>query len=381
MINNFRGKYSFLSNFYSTRVVYNGIVYTNTEAAFQAQKSLDPDVRMVFANLNASQAKKLGRSIQLRPDWEEVKDQIMYEIVYEKFSQNPDLLEMLLDTGDEYLEEGNTWNDRTWGTVNGVGENRLGKILMSVREELSVSNIGDLVKRLMSWFARYEDEENRFIVPLSGTTPEYVAIKCAITALGVDRVRVICLKADNNLINFCKECGVDFLIFNADHLMSTYFRIVEVFTPTNASDCIKCNKNITINPQSEIYRSILNILGQDHEAYVVNPTTLTEIVSESPYIIDHLSLEMRPFSRLTLTEVSAIGKFMKLDSKYLNCPPIMPFSLQGSNDDLENLDNLIRSDDFDIDVSFLHNPRDPYNDRISFDPELRTCFDFLLDDE
>lgn len=60
----------------------------------------------------------------------------MYEICKAKFTQNEDLKEKLLATGNNILEEGNTWGDRVWGTVNGVGENRLGKILMRVREEL-----------------------------------------------------------------------------------------------------------------------------------------------------------------------------------------------------------------------------------------------------
>lgn len=85
---------------------------------------------------NPSEAKAAGRKIDLRSDWEEVKSQIMYEIVQAKFNQNPDLKEKLLATGDEHLEEGNTWGDTTWGTVNGIGENRLARILMKVRKEL-----------------------------------------------------------------------------------------------------------------------------------------------------------------------------------------------------------------------------------------------------
>lgn len=60
----------------------------------------------------------------------------MYEICKAKFSQNTELKKRLLSTGNEHLEEGNTWGDKIWGTVNGVGENRLGKILMRIREEL-----------------------------------------------------------------------------------------------------------------------------------------------------------------------------------------------------------------------------------------------------
>ena len=134
MINKFRGKYYFLSNFYETPVTWNGLTYLNNEAAFQSAKSFSD--RECFTNLDPSSAKKLGRKVQLRSDWENVKDDVMYEICKAKFSQNTELKKRLLSTGNEHLEEGNTWGDKIWGTVNGIGENRLGKILMRIREEL-----------------------------------------------------------------------------------------------------------------------------------------------------------------------------------------------------------------------------------------------------
>lgn len=134
MINEFRGKYYFLSNFYETPVTWNGLTYLNNEAAFQSAKTFSD--RECFTNLDPSSAKKLGRKVQLRSDWENVKDDVMYEICKAKFSQNTELKKRLLSTGNEHLEEGNTWGDRIWGTVNGIGENRLGKILMRIREEL-----------------------------------------------------------------------------------------------------------------------------------------------------------------------------------------------------------------------------------------------------
>lgn len=136
MINEFRGKYYFLSNFYPAPVEYEGIVYQNNEAAFQSAKITDYETRLKFANLDPSSAKRKGRSVQLRHDWEQIKYEVMYEIVKAKFSQNEDLKQRLLATGDEHLEEGNTWGDRIWGTVNGKGQNHLGKILMRVRNEL-----------------------------------------------------------------------------------------------------------------------------------------------------------------------------------------------------------------------------------------------------
>lgn len=127
MINSFTGDYYFLSNFYMAPVSYNGWDYTNNEAAFQAQKTKNRRLRFqLFSKASPSEAKATGRKIDLRSDWEEVKDKVMYEIVLAKFTQNPDLKEKLLATGDEHLEEGNTWGDTTWGTVNGIGENRLG---------------------------------------------------------------------------------------------------------------------------------------------------------------------------------------------------------------------------------------------------------------
>ena len=134
-IDSFRDDNYFLSNFYSCPITYEGITYQNTEAAFQSAKCIYERDRVSFASLNPSEAKHLGRSVPLRKDWGNVKVQVMTEIVRAKFDQNPDLAEKLLATGDVYLEEGNDWGDRTWGTVNGVGANLLGQILMQIRAE------------------------------------------------------------------------------------------------------------------------------------------------------------------------------------------------------------------------------------------------------
>lgn len=136
MINEFRGKYYFLSNFFEAPVTYEGITYGNNEAAFQAAKVTDTTVKEKFSNLDPSSAKRKGRHVQLRHGWDRIKFNIMYEIVKAKFEQNSELREKLLETGDSHLEEGNTWGDRIWGTVSGKGQNNLGKILMRVREEL-----------------------------------------------------------------------------------------------------------------------------------------------------------------------------------------------------------------------------------------------------
>lgn len=133
------GKYGFMSNFYPAEFDYNGIHYLNSEAAFQAQKC--PDRAREFSKLPANEAKYLGRKVSLRPDWEAIKDRIMYEVVYAKFSQNYELKEKLLETGDEEIIEVTTWCDKYWGICtcrwcSSNGLNMLGKILVQVRNEL-----------------------------------------------------------------------------------------------------------------------------------------------------------------------------------------------------------------------------------------------------
>lgn len=135
MINEFKGEYEFLNNFYECPVVYKGIVYSNNEAAFQAQKTFDESLKKQFETLGPIEARNLGKTIPLRKDWEDVKDEIMYEICLAKFTQNPDIMDALVYTGKRPLEEGNHWNDQYWGTVNGFGENKLGKILMDIRKK------------------------------------------------------------------------------------------------------------------------------------------------------------------------------------------------------------------------------------------------------
>ena len=134
----FRNEYRFLSNFWDAPVTYKGLTYQNAEAAFQAQKCIDEAEKVQFTTLCSNEAKRLGRHVQLRPDWEKVKVGIMEEIVRAKFIQNEELKWRLIGTGDAYLEEGNTWHDTCWGVdaETGEGLNHLGKILMKVREEL-----------------------------------------------------------------------------------------------------------------------------------------------------------------------------------------------------------------------------------------------------
>ena len=152
MINSFSGSYEFLSNFYESPFVWRGNKYTTVEHAFQAAKTLNPVERKAIMEApTPGRAKKLGRAVNLRPDWEDVKEQVMYECVSAKFHSSAALAIALLATKDEELIEGTTgWHDNIWGSCecpkckNIEGQNKLGKILMKVRQELKDELMEDL---------------------------------------------------------------------------------------------------------------------------------------------------------------------------------------------------------------------------------------------
>lgn len=142
-ITNFRGHFEFLSNFYEAPIEYGGLRFGSGEAAFQAQKCMDAEGRQCFQALRPAEAKRAGRRVTLRPDWEQVKVALMEEIVRAKFFQNEALAQMLLATEDRLIQEGNTWHDTFWGVdqTTKEGENNLGKILMKIRQELHLINL------------------------------------------------------------------------------------------------------------------------------------------------------------------------------------------------------------------------------------------------
>lgn len=124
--------------------MYESRLYPTSEHAYQAAKFIDPNDRRPFQNkrMTAGQAKRRGQRVEgTHPpaEWNRVKLEVMYLIVKDKFQRNDNLRMLLLSTGNAVLEEGNNWGDTFWGTVAGVGENHLGKILMSVRRELKAS--------------------------------------------------------------------------------------------------------------------------------------------------------------------------------------------------------------------------------------------------
>ena len=130
------------TNFYQAPLQIDGKVWATSENYFQAQKYIGtPLCDAIQQSHTAREAFDISRTPGLglqwrRCDWEEVKEDVMYIALYAKFTQHEDLMKMLLDTGDRKLVE-HTSRDSYWGDGgDGSGQNKLGKLLMRLREEL-----------------------------------------------------------------------------------------------------------------------------------------------------------------------------------------------------------------------------------------------------
>lgn len=141
IIDSFRRPYSFLSNFSKAPITVDGITYLTVEHAFQAAKTYDVNVKMkIAATQRADWAKRMGGRVKLREDWNDVKLDIMKELLNLKF-QDERLAAKLIATGNATLVEGNPWHDNFYGqctcvNCTGKGQNHLGKLLMEIRDRL-----------------------------------------------------------------------------------------------------------------------------------------------------------------------------------------------------------------------------------------------------
>lgn len=173
-VKGFDGEYSFLSNFYEREIVQRVSFYDDREVDLYKDGKLDflvpkcsiecywPTAEHAFHAFKVfkdyryplisevgkfvefldcetpGKAKRLGRKVELDTDyWDSVKDLVMYKILDLKFSKDHwNLRQKLKGLKDYYLEETNTWHDTYWGVCDGVGQNKLGQILMKLRDEI-----------------------------------------------------------------------------------------------------------------------------------------------------------------------------------------------------------------------------------------------------
>jgi N-glycosidase YbiA len=136
------GPFGEFSNFSPHPIELRGRTWPTTEHYFQGHKFAGTEheeaVRLAKSPMIAAR-KGRSRERPLRPDWEQVKDDIMREALRAKFDQYPALKSMLLSTGKATIVE-HTTNDRYWADGgDGSGLNRLGKLLMELRDELRLA--------------------------------------------------------------------------------------------------------------------------------------------------------------------------------------------------------------------------------------------------
>lgn len=133
-ITRFKDEYAFLSNFYPSPRKIAGEKYKTVEHLYQALKTKDKKERKAIRRAETpGEAKRLGRKLTLRPNWDNVKVFFMEKLLVHKFKDKK-LRKKLLATGHAMLVHSNTWGDTFWGVCKGKGENNLGKLLEHVRE-------------------------------------------------------------------------------------------------------------------------------------------------------------------------------------------------------------------------------------------------------
>lgn len=137
-IETFGGEFCWLSNFYPAPVMLDGKQFPSVENAYQAAKTTSK-FRGPFQDCTPEKAKRMGRQVLLRWDWDEIKIDLMRDLLAQKFAKGTELGNKLEATSGE-LVEGNNWGDTFWGVCNGVGANWLGRLLMDRRTSLLTSN-------------------------------------------------------------------------------------------------------------------------------------------------------------------------------------------------------------------------------------------------
>lgn len=142
MIPQFVGPYAFLSNAYPVKVTLDGLTFPSVENAYQAAKTLDVEKRLQFTVCTATYARKLGTQLPRRPDWEQIREDILYKLLKQKFQKGTPLAQQLVKTGDAYLCDINNTHSTYLGAcicarcVYTKHHNALGELLMRIREEL-----------------------------------------------------------------------------------------------------------------------------------------------------------------------------------------------------------------------------------------------------
>lgn len=191
VITEFTGKYACFDMNYMVDVTFEGLPYKCPQSCFQSLKYKKVKSRNIYRTMAPRTAIMRGQKLKpLRPDWEKVKDDLMYRVIREKFYQNEKIWQVLDETGEEEIIFNNTFHDNYWGNctcekcVDIVGENRIGKDLMEARTWIRERRVKDAIKeerrqvRLAEYLAKKqaeEEEKARLQAEWEAAHPEEVA--------------------------------------------------------------------------------------------------------------------------------------------------------------------------------------------------------------
>jgi hypothetical protein len=140
MIDSFKDSFAFLSNFFPAPITTKLGVFPTAEHLYQACKTKDRQQQLMVMGLSSpAEAKKVGKTLTIREDWDDLKLTYMEKTVQYKFIQNWNLMTKLVETNGHEIVEGNYWHDNFWGVCScekcgRKGLNHLGKILMNLRQ-------------------------------------------------------------------------------------------------------------------------------------------------------------------------------------------------------------------------------------------------------
>jgi ribA/ribD-fused uncharacterized protein len=144
-IDRFEHRWAFLSNFHPSPIWVDDRLWPSVEHAYQAAKTDNPNWQERIRNEpSPKEAKWYGKRFPPREDWEEIKLQVMADLVGVKFAPGTAMANDLLRTQEARLTEGNWWHDNYWGVCLGCsrhvgpadGQNWLGRLLMRQRDVL-----------------------------------------------------------------------------------------------------------------------------------------------------------------------------------------------------------------------------------------------------
>lgn len=347
MIGRFVGKNDFLSNFYECTVTYDGVTYLSTEAAFQAQKTEDNEMRKGFALLTPSDAKKLGRKIKLRSDWEDIKLDVMYGVCKAKFVQHPELAVKLMATGNEELIEGNNHGDKYWGMVGGCGENYLGRTLMRIRNEIRGFDAAKTTVDIIQWIREYFEENGspvtKAVIGISGGKDSSICAALCVLALGKERVIGVFMpqgeQADIDCSkNLVKVLGIDSVEVN---IADAYNGLMN-----ELSKSINISQQAVINTPARLRMTTLYAVAASVKGRVVNTCNLSEDWIGYSTKFGDAAGDFSILSDLTVTEILGIGDYLELPYALVHKVPID--GLCGKTDEenigfrYSDLDNYIR---------------------------------------